>query len=73
MHYHCNADLPLFIRESLPLHAQDIYREAYNDACERRRGEDPIEEADAHNLAWAAVERGYVKEGGEWVPRGVPG
>lgn len=30
-------------------------------------------ETDADNIAWAAVERFYVKEGGEWVARDVPG
>ena len=27
----------------------------------------------AGGLAWYGVRDGYVKEGGEWVPRGVPG
>lgn len=71
MPYLSNADLPHAIR-SLPSAAQDIYRTAFNDAYENR-ADDPIEEADAHNLAWAAVEHAYVKEGGEWVVRGVPG
>ena len=52
--------------------AQDIYRTVFNNAYENH-ARNPIEEADAHNIAWAAVERSYVKEGGEWVLRGVPG
>ena len=72
MPYLSNADLPPSVRNSLPSYAQDIYRTAFNNAYENC-AHNPIEEADAHNIAWAAVERSYVKEGGEWVPRGVPG
>ena len=72
MSYLSNADLPLLVRNNLPSHAQDIYRTAFNNAYENP-AHDPIEELDAHNIAWAAVERSYVKEGGEWVLRGVPG
>jgi cation transport regulator len=72
MPYLSNADLPLSVRNNLPSHAQDIYRTAFNNAYENH-AHNPIEEADAHNIAWAAVKRSYVKEGGEWVPRGVPG
>ena len=72
MPYLSNADLPPSVRDNLPSHAQDIYRAAFNNAYENH-AHNPIEEADAHNIAWAAVERSYVKEGGEWVPRGVPG
>ena len=71
MTYLSNADLPLSVRNNLPSPAQDIYRTAFNNAYENR-ADNPIEEADAHNIAWAAVERRYVKEGGEWVERGVP-
>jgi cation transport regulator len=71
MAYHSNADLPLSVRNNLPSAAQDIYRTAFNNAYENR-ADNPIEKADAHNIAWAAVERIYVKEGGEWVKRGVP-
>lgn len=72
MPYLSNADLPPSLRNKLPPHAQDIYRTAFNNAYENH-ADNPIEEADAHNIAWAAVERFYVKEGGEWVARGVPG
>ena len=72
MPYLSNADLPPSVRDNLPSHAQDIYRAAFNNAYENH-AHNPIEEADAHNIAWAAVERSYVKEGGEWVRRGVPG
>jgi cation transport regulator len=32
MPYATNHDLPLPVRGHLPLHAQDIYREAFNNA-----------------------------------------
>ena len=72
MHYLSNADLPPSVRNYLPSRAQDIYLAAFNNAYENH-ARNPIEEADAHNIAWAAVERSYVNEGGEWVLRGVPG
>ena len=71
MTYRSNADLPASVRNNLPEVAQDVYRKAFNDAY-ANRADNPIEEADAHNIAWAAVERLYVKEGGQWIPRGVP-
>ena len=71
MIYLSNADLPPSVRNNLPFRAQDIYRTAFNNAYDNH-SDNPIEEADAHNIAWAAVERLYVKEGGEWVARGVP-
>lgn len=72
MPYATNADLPPSVRNHLPSHAQDIYRAAFNNAYEEYAS-DPLQEEVAHRIAWAAVKRSYVKEGGEWVPRGVPG
>lgn len=72
MPYATNADLPPSVRNHLPAHAQDIYRAAFNNAYEEYAS-DPWQEEAAHRVAWAAVKRSYVKEGGEWVPRGVPG
>lgn len=68
MPYARNADLPDPVRAHLPDHAQDIYREAFNHAYAAHAGEDDREER-AHRIAWAAVKRSYVKEGGRWVPR----
>ncbi len=56
MPYLSNADLPPSVRNNLPSYAQDIYRTAFNNAYENY-AHNPIEEADAHNIAWAAVER----------------
>ncbi len=64
MPYKSNRDLPESVREHLPEHAQDIYREAYNSAYDEY-GHD---EARAHRIAWGAVERQYHKTPeGKWV------
>ena len=54
----------------LPGHAQDIYREAFNHAYAAHAGEHDREKR-AHMIAWAAVKRGYVKDGEVWVRRAV--
>lgn len=66
MPYSTNADLPLSVRNHLPPHAQDIYREAFNHAYAARLNAPRREEA-AHCIAWAAVKRSYEKIGGGWV------
>jgi cation transport regulator len=69
MPYIDNVDLPPAVRQHLPPHAQDIYREAFNHAFAAHAG-DPRQEEAAHRIAWAAVKRSYVKQDGEWVARG---
>jgi len=69
MPYSDNSGLPASVRDQLPVEAQDIFREAFNSAYHKHSGD---EEA-AFRIAWAAVKRSYVKEGGQWVPLGVPG
>jgi len=64
MPYPTIADLPEPVRHALPAHAQEIYRAAFNNAWTRHGGPD---EAAAHRIAWAAVKRGYRKQGGAWV------
>jgi cation transport regulator len=68
MPYRANAELPSSVRNHLPPHAQDIYREAFNHAYAAHSG-DPRREEAAHRIAWAAVKRSYEKVGGEWVAR----
>ena len=68
MPYSTNADLPSGVRDHLPPHAQDIYREAFNHAFSAHAGDARQEEA-SHRIAWAAVKRSYVKEGDRWLPR----
>lgn len=67
------SDLPDRVRDNLPKHAQEIYKEAFNNAWEQykdpedRRGDDSREET-AHKVAWAAVKNDYEKDekSGRW-------
>ncbi|WP_342269871.1 ChaB family protein [Rickettsia endosymbiont of Orchestes rusci] len=75
MPYKNNDSLPETVKNHLPAHAQDIYREAFNHAFEeykspeKRRGNDSRETV-AHKVAWAAVEKKYHKnEKGLWVDK----
>ena len=68
MPYQSNEDLPPSVRNHLPPHAQDIFREAFNHAYEEHWN-DPRQEEAAFRIAWGAVKRFYVKMGDEWVPR----
>ncbi len=68
MPYRVNDDLPPSVRNHLPDHAQDIFREAFNHAFSDHAGESDREER-AFRIAWAAVKRSYVKDGDMWVPR----
>ena len=66
MPYATSQDLPQSVRGHLPPHAQDIYREAFNNAFVQHEG-DPRQEEASHRIAWAAVKRLYVKDGAHWV------
>ena len=73
MPYDKNSQLPETVRENLPEHCQDIYREAFNSAWEQykdpseRRGDASREET-AHKVAWSAVKNEYEKDPeGNWV------
>ncbi|HVB64898.1 MAG TPA: ChaB family protein [Nitrolancea sp.] len=64
MPYDTKSDLPESVRNALPAHAQDIYKEAYNSAWDEYHHD----EARAHRVAWGAVERSYHKnDDGKWV------
>jgi cation transport regulator len=72
MPYGDNRDLPGDVKDALPEYAQDIYREAYNNAWDEyedpddRRG-DESREAAAHRVAWSAVTQKYEKgDDGKW-------
>lgn len=65
MPYVANEELPPSVRNHLPQHAQDIYREAFNHAWQRYHND----EATPHRIAWAAVKRSYRKAGDMWVRR----
>ncbi|OGO63967.1 MAG: cation transport regulator ChaB, partial [Chloroflexi bacterium RBG_19FT_COMBO_55_16] len=64
--------LPESVRNNLPKHAQEIYKEAFNNAWEQYadpddwRGDASREEV-AHKVAWSAVKQVYEKRNGKWV------
>jgi cation transport regulator len=66
-------ELPESVKNVLPLHAQEIYQEAHNNALgeykdpKKRRGGASLEET-AHRVAWAAVKEKYEKDEktGKW-------
>jgi cation transport regulator len=70
MPYGSNIDLPSAVQSHLPMHAQDIYREAYNHAYAAHAGELDRERL-SHMIAWAAVKRNYEKVDDGWVPRRI--
>ena len=69
------GDLPESVRDTLPKHAQEIYRAAFNSAWEQydqpeERGGGRRREETAHAVAWSAVEQKYTKDaGGQWVEK----
>ncbi len=75
MPYTRKRDLPKQARNVLPSRAQEIYKDAYNNAFDRfknkskRRGNESQEEA-AGKVAWSAVKRKYHKgDDGRWHPK----
>jgi cation transport regulator len=66
MPYKRTGDLPESVQNNLPVHAQQIFLEAFNSAWEqyadpdKRRGKESQEEV-AFRVAWAAVEKVYAK------------
>lgn len=76
MPYDKVSDLPDSVKNNLPKHAQEIYKEAYNSAWdqyddpEERRGDASREET-AHRVAWSAVKKKYEKgDDGQWREKG---
>jgi cation transport regulator len=67
MPYSDNHHLPPSVRNHLPSHAQDIYREAFNHAW-NQYGSNPRREEISHRVAWAAVKRLYRRAEPMWVP-----
>jgi cation transport regulator len=60
--------------DSLPVHAQHIYKKAHANAIElyqnpkkRRGGKEQSVEEVAHKTGWAAVKKKYVKKGNKWI------
>lgn len=75
MPYNTLSQLPDSVKNSLPKHGQEIYKEAYNNAwdeyadSEDRKGDASREET-AHRVAWSAVKKEYKKKGDKWVKKG---
>ncbi|MFO7559335.1 MAG: ChaB family protein [Desulfobacterales bacterium] len=71
MPYENLKSLPKPVRNVLPMHAQEIYLAAFNNAWEQykdpkeRKGNDTREEV-AHKVAWAAVKQKYQKKADQW-------
>jgi cation transport regulator len=62
--------------DSLPIHAQHIYKKAHDNAIEqyqdpekRRGGKSESAEEVAHKVSWAAVKREYQTKGEKWVKK----
>jgi cation transport regulator len=56
--------------QDLPLHAQEIFRAAFNAAWESYASRGPqMQEATAFRVAWAAVKKRYRKIGDTWVEK----
>lgn len=76
MPYKSKKDLPDSIKDNLPPHAEEIYKEAFNSALKqytdpkKRRGKDDLETV-ASKVAWAAVKKVYKKDNmsGNWVKK----
>jgi cation transport regulator len=65
MPYKQITQLPENVKNNLPKHAQEIYKEAFNSAEEQYGEEDR-----AHRVAWSAVENKYEKnQKGNWVQK----
>lgn len=74
MPYKRLSELPESVRDNLPEHAQEIYKEAYNAAWDQYK--DPEDRRDgasreevAHKVAWSAVKQSYEKQGDRWVKK----
>ena len=68
MPYETKNELPDSVRDNLPSHAQDIYKEAYNSAWDEYKHD----EERAHRVAWGAVKKKYHKnDDGKWVTGGA--
>jgi cation transport regulator len=68
MPYNDTSELPESVRNVLPDHAQDIFKEAFNSAYEEYGGGD--QEETAFRVAWAAVKQKYEKGADDkWHPK----
>jgi cation transport regulator len=74
MPYDSIKELPTQVKTNLPEKAQEIFKEAYNNAWqqyqdeEKRKGNASLE-AVANKVAWSAVKKKYEKKNGKWVKK----
>jgi cation transport regulator len=65
MPYDSIKELPDSVKDNLPHHAQEIFKEAFNSASEEYK-----EEETAFKVAWSAVKKKYEKnDNDEWVKK----
>ena len=74
MPYDTLDELPDSVKNNLPKHAQEIYKEAFNSAWDEykdpeERYDDASREETAHKVAWAAIKHSYEKKDGKWVEK----
>ena len=66
MPYDKLSELPDGVKDNLPKHAQEIYKEAFNNAWDQyedpkdRKGDASREEV-SHRVAWSAVKQKYER------------
>lgn len=76
MPYDYIHDLPESVRNNLPTHAQEIFKEAFNNAWDeykqpKDRKDDASREETSFKVAWAAVKQTYHKDkSGNWRRKG---
>lgn len=74
MPYKTLSELPDKVKDNLPVHAQEIYRAAFNNAYEQYkdpedRNTNDDRETVAHKVAWSAVKEKYEKTQGRWTEK----
>lgn len=74
MPYTTIEELPSSVKNHLPKHAQEIYKEAFNHAWDQykdpsERREDASREETAHKVAWSAVKQKYEKSESDWIKK----
>lgn len=65
MPYRSTEELPDSVKDHLPSHAQEIFKEAFNSAVQEYDKEET-----AFKVAWSAVKQKYEKgKDGDWVQK----
>jgi cation transport regulator len=71
--YKTRGELPDPVKEHLPAGAEEIYKEAFNNAWERFKDPTKLKyggdrESASHRVAWFAVKKRYIKNPqGRWI------